>query len=216
MPGILKSVVNIGATRPPPSKIQSDERRFLLDCQRRFLASYGHVVLGIDKDQFDRRWVSKEGGPQEGQALETELLEKLTVEYTDIVDRWGGIPSDLEQQIHDAITAVCLSWSASEAFFPREPTSYHTGTAVNIQVMVFGNRDERSGAGVAYSRDPVTGRRQVAGDYVLQGQGEDVAGGSTEVVRLANLFRSQKIFEDSDTTQARAKQARTRSLPRYV
>jgi pyruvate,orthophosphate dikinase len=184
MPGMLDTVLNVGCT---PAAVRGLVRstgnpRFAWDCRRRFLESYGNVVLGIDAALFAGRLaelLAAEGASREDQ-LDGEALERLSDTYRELVTAAGeAIQDDPVAQLKDAAQAVYRSWTSDRACTYRrlEHLEHLQGTAVTIQAMVFGNRGLSSGAGVAFSRDPSTGAGQPMIEVMFEAQGEDVVSG---------------------------------------
>ena len=159
-----------------------DRRRALrLDSYRRFIAMYGRIVLDIPGQEFDDLFeAAKElAGTTWDAEVPTELLRYLVHSYPgQIVERHTGrpFPQDPEAQLHGAIEAVFRSWNGPRAvaYRERERIAHDLGTAVNVQAMVFGNRDDRSGTGVGFTRDPATGATGAYGDFLVNAQGEGV------------------------------------------
>jgi len=194
MLGLLQTVLNVGMSRTMLASGQA-EPRFIYDCYRRFLASYGHAILDIPEANFKKALVDRAGSPTERRLLETEQLTKLVDDYEALIAKHGSVPEDRDEQVRRAITAVILSWDSEDAQAYREssPELSDACTAVNVQIMVFGNRNEQSGSGVAYSRNPVSGKPKVAGDYLLNSQGEDVVRGSADLERASRMTDSERL-----------------------
>lgn len=185
MPGMLDTVLNVGCT---PAAVRglirlSGHPRFAWDCRRRFLESYGSVVLGVDPASFARglrEAVAREGADGES-SLDGEALERLAEHHRQAIeDEDGVLPEDPMEQLRAATQAVYRSWASDRARTYRRLENLEglAGTAVTVQVMVFGNRGLSSGAGVAFSRDPSTGSATPVIDVLFEAQGEDVVSGS--------------------------------------
>jgi pyruvate,orthophosphate dikinase len=185
MPGMMDTVLNLGLNDETVEGLATlaGDRRFAFDSYRRFIQMYSDVVLELDSGVFDE---ILEGYKEENDfRLDTELAaedwEKIVKSYKDAVQReWGKpFPSSVKEQLWGAIGAVFRSWMSDRAIFYRKhndiPQSW--GTAVNVQAMVFGNMGETSATGVAFTRDPSTGRRRFYGEYLINAQGEDVVAG---------------------------------------
>ncbi len=157
---------------------------------------YGRIVLGIDGEEFDALLeAAKElAGTSSDAAVPTELLRYLVDSYKTIVERATGapFPQDPDAQLRGAIEAVFQSWNGPRAIAYRdhEGIAHDLGTAVNIQAMVFGNRDDRSGTGVGFTRDPATGAKGEYGDFLINAQGEDVVAGIRNTEPLSALKRT--------------------------
>jgi len=184
MPGMLDTVLNVGCT---PAAVRGLVRmtgnpRFASDCRRRFLESYGSVVLGIDPAAFTARRdelvaAEKVAGERE---LDCEALERLATAYEQIVEDEDYVLSDDPmEQLRAAARAVFRSWMSDRACAYRKLQHLESlrGTAVTVQAMVFGNSGMSSGAGVAFSRNPSTGTAEPVIDVLFESQGEDVVSG---------------------------------------
>ncbi len=174
---------------------QTDDERFAYDSYRRFVAMYGRIVLGIDGEEFDALLdAARElAGASSDAGIPTELLRYLVGSYQQIVERQTGrpFPQDPDEQLRGAIEAVFASWNGPRAiaYRVREQIPHDLGTAVNVQAMVFGNRDDNSGTGVGFTRDPATGASGEYGDFLVNAQGEDVVAGIRNTETLADLAR---------------------------
>ncbi|MFD9282573.1 pyruvate, phosphate dikinase [Streptomyces mirabilis] len=182
MPGMMETILDIGlgdASVLGLAKATGSEH-FAWDSYRRLLQMYGRTVLGIAPELFDRR-----GGADDP--------ARLVEDYKQVIRDATGeeFPQDPGAQLYRSIRAVFRSWNSERArlYRLREHIPDDLGTAVNIQVMVFGNLGPDSGTGVAFTRDPATGARGVYGDYLQDAQGEDVVAGIRNAVPLAELER---------------------------
>lgn len=182
MPGMLETVLDVGCT---PAAVHGLVRltgnpRFAWDCRRRFLESFGSVVLGIDATAFARAKAELVAAEGTG-TLDTEALERLAQRYGDVIASEEGVLSDNPMsELVTAAQAVYRSWTSERARTYRElqQLRHLAGTAVTVQAMVFGNRSANSGSGVAFSRDPSTGAAAPVIDVLFEAQGEDVVSGS--------------------------------------
>ena len=199
MPGMLDTVLNLGLNEITVEALaeRSGDPRFAYDSYRRFIQMYASVVLGIEHHIFEE--ILEYYKENKGVILDTELssedLKKLIVDFTARVERTLGkpFPQDLREQLWGAIGAVFESWMNPRAVAYRRlhgiPASF--GTAVTIQAMVFGNMGETSATGVAFTRNPSTGARELYGEFLFNAQGEDVVAGLrtpqniTEAARIA-------------------------------
>ena len=185
MPGMLDTVLNVGCTSAAVHGLvrMTGHPRFAWDCRRRFLESYGGVVLDVDRAVLTRNLdalLAAEGAVCE-QALDSEAVERLARSYQQAIeDEELEVPDNAMEQLETAAQAVYRSWMSDRARTYRrlEHLEDLAGTAVTIQVMVFGNRSLTSGAGVAFSRDPSTGAAQPVIDVLFGSQGEDVVSGN--------------------------------------
>jgi pyruvate,orthophosphate dikinase len=185
MPGMMDTVLNLGLNDQSVEGLakQTDDERFAYDSYRRFLAMYGRIVLDIEAEPFDRLLdTAKEwDGVTSDSAVSADTLRRLCERYKDVVKQETGkaFPQDPTAQLRGAIEAVFKSWGGARAiaYRDRERISHELGTAVNVQAMVFGNRDDNSGTGVGFTRDPATGAAGAYGDFLVNAQGEDVVAG---------------------------------------
>ena len=195
MPGMMDTVLNLGLNDSSVKGLaaQTDDERFAYDSYRRFVAMYGRIVLGIDGAAFDGPFdaARQKAGVTSDAEVPADLLADLVDEYKAIVERETGLPfpQDPKDQLRGAIEAVFASWNGPRAFAyrVRERIAHDLGTAVNVQAMVFGNRDDRSGTGVGFTRDPATGTHGAYGDFLINAQGEDVVAGIRNTLPLSAL-----------------------------
>jgi pyruvate,orthophosphate dikinase len=184
MPGMLDTVLNVGCTVVAVHGLMrmTGHPRFAWDCRRRFLESYGGVVVGIEPATFARclRELLVAESVDGEQALDGEALERLAAHHQRLIeDEDGVLPENPMEQLKAATQAVYRSWTSARARTYRrlEHLEDLRGTAVIVQAMVFGNRGMSSGAGVAFSRDPSTGAAKPVIDVLFDSQGEDVVSG---------------------------------------
>jgi len=199
MPGMMDTVLDLGLGRASLDGLarRTGDPWFATDAYRRLLELYSHVVLDVDEEVLQRaaRGVLDLYAATDASALDLIGLQDLVgvLEVT-IASRTGApFPADPWQQLEQAVAAVFRSWNGRRARDYRrvEGISDDLGTAVNVQVMVFGNAGIDSGTGVAFTRDPATGERRPVGDFLLNAQGEDVVAGvrTTEPLhQLASHF----------------------------
>ena len=195
MPGMMDTVLNLGLNDKSVEGLarQTDDERFAYDSYRRFVAMYGRIVLGVPGEEFDSLLdAAKElAGTNSDAGVPVELLRYLVDAYQQIVERHTGkpFPQDPDEQMRGAIEAVFASWDGPRAiaYRVRERIAHDLGTAVNIQAMVFGNRDDNSGTGVGFTRDPATGKKGEYGDFLINAQGEDVVAGIRNTEPLSAL-----------------------------
>jgi pyruvate,orthophosphate dikinase len=199
MPGMMDTVLNLGLNDETVEALaqQAGDRRFAYDSYRRFITMYSNVVLGIEHHLFEE--ILDEYKEREGYSLDTDLTADdwiaLVKRYKQRVEEERGepFPQDPRKQLWGAVDAVFGSWMNARAITYRRlhriPESW--GTAVNVQAMVFGNLGEASATGVAFTRNPSTGDKQLYGEFLINAQGEDVVAGIrtpqeiTEVARAA-------------------------------
>ena len=211
MPGMMDTVLNLGLNDDSVEGLakQTDDERFAFDSYRRFIAMYGRIVLDVDGGHFERLLdTAKEwDGVTEDAQVSAETLRRLCQRYKDVIRRETRkpFPQDPMVQLKGAIEAVFRSWNGARAVAYRvqERIPHDLGTAVNVQTMVFGNRDENSGTGVGFTRNAATGENEPYGDFLVNAQGEDVVAGirNTEPLdALAEKFprihkQLMKIFD---------------------
>ncbi len=186
MPGMMDTILNLGLNDQAVEGIaRRIDPRFAYDSYRRLIAMYGNVVLGFKDergDPFDRlmQEFKREKGAETDLDLSAEDLKELVERFKAYYkERGQEFPQDPWEQLWGAIGAVFRSWNNERAIVYRRQYKIpdDMGTAVNVQAMVFGNLNERSGTGVAFTRDPATGENRLYGEYLLAAQGEDVVAG---------------------------------------
>ncbi|HEV2362449.1 MAG TPA: PEP/pyruvate-binding domain-containing protein, partial [Acidimicrobiales bacterium] len=167
MPGMMDTVLNLGLNDESVEGLakQTSDERFAYDSYRRLVQMYGRIVLGVPGEEFDERLeAAKERiGASSDSALSAEDLKGLVSEFKSVVAHHTGaeFPQAPADQLRGAIEAVFSSWNGARAvaYRVRERIPHDLGTAVNVQAMVFGNRDDNSGTGVGFTRDPATGAK---------------------------------------------------------
>ena len=205
MPGMMDTVLNLGLNDESVVGLakQTDDDRFAYDSYRRFIQMYGRIVLDVPGEEFDhllemaREWDAVDSDAE----ISAETLQRLVQRYKDIVRRHTKkpFPQDPTIQLRGAIEAVFRSWNGARAraYRVRERISDDLGTAVNVQTMVFGNRDEDSGTGVGFTRNAATGENKPYGDFLINAQGEDVVAGIRNTLGLEDMAeRWPKIHAD--------------------
>jgi pyruvate, orthophosphate dikinase len=185
MPGMMDTVLNLGLNDETVAGLarRSGDQRFAYDSYRRFIQMYSDVVLGVDQHLFEE--ILDDYKDDNGHSLDTHLTAG---EWKEIVERYKVLvaettgqpfPLDVADQLWGAIAAVFGSWNSARALTYRKLHNipHDWGTAVNVQAMVFGNMGETSATGVAFTRNPATGAREVYGEFLVNAQGEDVVSG---------------------------------------
>ncbi len=185
MPGMMDTVLNLGLNTVTLENVarEAGERRFALDCYRRFIQMFADVVLKADHYDFEN--ILTEARQRKKVRTDAELeesdLEKIVEDFLAVVRKKTGrdFPHDPQDQLFLAVEAVFASWNTDRAVVYRKANRIpdSLGTAVNIQAMVFGNLGNDSGTGVAFTRNPSTGEPKLYGEYLLNAQGEDVVAG---------------------------------------
>ena len=211
MPGMMDTVLNLGLnTRTLEGlKALTGDERFALDAYRRFIQMFGKIVKGIDGDLFEEALseAKARAGVKTDPELKPDQLRELVQDFRAIYRRHTGqdFPEDPETQLRAAIEAVFASWNTDRAIAYRrmEKIPDDLGTAVNVQMMAFGNMGDGSGTGVAFTRNPITGQKELYGDYLANAQGEDVVAGirATEPIgalstRLPEVGRQFQEYAD--------------------
>ena len=205
MPGMMDTVLNLGLNDASVKGLaeQTSDERFAYDSYRRFVSMYGRIVLGIDGARFDDPFedAKLEAGVESDAEIPAGALRDLCQTYKQVVEDATGhpFPQEPADQLTGAIAAVFKSWNGARAvaYRVRERIPHDLGTAVNVQTMVFGNRDDNSGTGVAFTRDPASGDRGEYGDFLVNAQGEDVVAGIRNTLPLSALRdRFPRIFKE--------------------
>ena len=204
MPGMMDTILNLGLNDDTVSllaKITKNER-FAYDSYRRFILMFTNIAKGIARTDMDAMLdkIKKDNGYKLDTEVTTEQLKQLVKDYKEYYKEKFGedFPSDPYVQLHEAVTAVFRSWDNPRADTYRRENSipYEWGTAVNVQSMVFGNLNENSGTGVAFSRDPSTGNKEIYAEYLPQAQGEDVVAGIRTPLHISELkARMPEVYE---------------------
>jgi pyruvate,orthophosphate dikinase len=194
MPGMMDTVLNLGLNDRSVEGLakQTSDERFAFDSYRRFVQMYGRIVLGVSGEKLDGPLEAlKERTGASDAELAASDLQALVEELKGVVAAETGHPFPQEpvEQLRGAIEAVFASWNGARAvaYRQRERIPNDLGTAVNVQAMVFGNRDDKSGTGVGFTRDPATGAKGAYGDFLVNAQGEDVVAGIRNTEPLAAL-----------------------------
>ena len=194
MPGMMDTVLNLGLNDRSVEALakQTNDERFAFDSYRRFVQMYGRIVLGVSGEKLDGPLdaLKERTGSSDAELVATDL-QALVEELKAVVAAETGHPFPQEpvDQLRGAIEAVFASWNGARAvaYRQREHIPNDLGTAVNVQAMVFGNRDDKSGTGVGFTRDPATGTKGAYGDFLINAQGEDVVAGIRNTEPLAAL-----------------------------
>lgn len=210
MPGMMDTILNIGLndqTVIALANLTANER-FAYDSYRRLLAMFGNVVYGISEATFDGVIEKRKAdqGYQSDLDLTVNDLQEIVSEFKTIYQKELNheFPQDPTDQLMAAINSVFESWNNHRAQVYRRENDIPSdlGTAVNVQMMVFGNAGEDSGTGVAFTRDPATGKKQLFGEYLLNAQGEDVVAGIRTPQPIETLRSSMPHLYDQFATIA--------------
>ena len=195
MPGMMDTVLNLGINDETVQGLVAltGDERFAYDAYRRFIQMFSKIVLDTNPQDFEH--VLEKYRQQSNVKTDAEIpapeLKKLVGEFKQIAEKQSGepFPTDVYKQLEKAIEAVFSSWNNKRAMDYRNfnKIDHKLGTAVNIQSMVFGNMGSDSGTGVAFTRDPGTGEKQLYGEYLLNAQGEDVVAGIRTPSKISKL-----------------------------
>jgi pyruvate,orthophosphate dikinase len=195
MPGMLDTILNLGLNDESVEGLaaRTENPRFAWDSYRRFVQMFGNVVHGIPGERFEQliAEAKRDRGVESDTELDVDDLKALARGFKQLFEQETGnsFPQAPREQLEQAIRAVFDSWLGARAVSYRRingiPDDW--GTAVNVQQMVFGNKGETSGSGVAFSRDEVTGEPEPSGDFLANAQGEDVVSGVRNTRPIAEL-----------------------------
>jgi len=201
MPGMMDTILNLGLNDETIKGLISATKneRFALDCYRRFIQMFGNVVLGMDKGEFEKILENKKEELEV--KLDTELdpkaLNELIQRFKKLVKDKVGIdfPQDAITQLKMARDAVFKSWNNPRAITYRKLNDipHDLGTAVNVQMMVFGNMGDDSATGVGFTRNPSTGEKEFYGEYLTNAQGEDVVAGIRTPHPIVDLEKEMPV-----------------------
>jgi pyruvate,orthophosphate dikinase len=192
MPGMMDTVLKLGLNdKIVAAQVEAGtDPRFIRDCYRRLLTMYGNVVLGAPHRKFEEilAQVRADEGVETDAEISSDGLGRVIESYRSLLDDLNlPFPQDPRDQLWGGILAVFDSWNVQRA---RDYRRLHgltedSGTGVNVQTMVFGNRGEDCATGVAFTRDPATGSREIYGEYLVNAQGEDVVAGIRTPLQIA-------------------------------
>ena len=185
MPGMMDTILNLGLNDEAVEGLakKTGNARFAYDCYRRFVQMFADVVMMVPKSLFEVEIdkMKEAKGVKNDVDLTAEDLKELVGVFKKIYEENEGkpFPQDPRDQLIEAVKAVFRSWDNPRANVYRKMNEipYEWGTAVNVQQMAFGNSGDRSGTGVAFTRDPATGAKKLMGEYLINAQGEDVVAG---------------------------------------
>ncbi len=195
MPGMMDTILNLGLNEKVVEVLaeKSGNPRWAWDCYRRFIQMFSDVVMEVGKKFFEElidEMKEKKGVTEDVQLTAEDLKElagQFKAEYKEKIG--SDFPSDPKEQLMEAIKAVFRSWDNPRANVYRRDNDipYSWGTAVNVQMMAFGNMGETSGTGVAFTRDPATGEKHLMGEFLMNAQGEDVVAGVRTPQKIEQL-----------------------------
>jgi phosphohistidine swiveling domain-containing protein len=203
MPGLLETILNLGLNEQILQGLaeQTGDLRFALDAYRRFISLFGEIVMGVQHEKFERvmdRFKAQSTGGRDTDLKLDELREIIAEEKQILLAQQQGIPDDPYKQLQMAIAAVLNSWMNRRAVDYRRINHIpdELGTAVIIESQVFGNMGSNSGTGVAFTRNPSNGKKQLYGEYLINAQGEDVVDGIRTPNSISQLEKElPEVFE---------------------
>lgn len=205
MPGMMDTILNLGLNEDVAQVLieETQNPRFVYDSYRRLISMFADVVKGYDRNRFEEELtrLKEEKGATTDLELDAEDMKHLVNQYQTIYQEFDGhpFPTDPREQLLEAVGAVFRSWNTERAKVYRKMHQYPDawGTAVNIQEMVYGNKGENSGTGVAFTRNPATGENQLYGEYLMDAQGEDVVAGIRTPEDLSTLKeRLPEVYQE--------------------
>jgi pyruvate,orthophosphate dikinase len=195
MPGMMDTILNLGLNETVVNSLakQTKNPRWAWDCYRRFIQMFSDVVMEVGKKHFEKlidEMKAKKGVKQDLELTAADLKAlagKFKAEYKSAIGR--EFPDDPKEQLVEAIKAVFRSWDNPRANIYRRDNDipYSWGTAVNVQMMAFGNLNNQSGTGVAFTRDPASGEKKLMGEFLMNAQGEDVVAGVRTPMPIAKM-----------------------------
>ena len=195
MPGMMDTILNLGLNEQVVETMaaKSGNARWAYDCYRRFIQMYSDVVMEVGKKYFEELIdkMKEEKGVTQDVELTAEdlktLAEQFKAEYKNKIGK--DFPTDPKEQLMGAVEAVFRSWDNPRANVYRRDNDipYSWGTAVNVQMMAFGNMGDNCGTGVAFTRDPATGEKGLMGEFLTNAQGEDVVAGVRTPMPIAEM-----------------------------
>ncbi len=195
MPGMMDTILNLGLNEEVVQVMaeQSNNPRWAYDCYRRFIQMYSDVVMEVGKKYFEQlidEMKEKKGVTQDTELTAEDLKElanQFKAEYKNKIGE--DFPTDPVEQLMGAVKAVFRSWDNPRANVYRmmNEIPYSWGTAVNVQMMAFGNMGDDCGTGVAFTRDPATGEKKLMGEFLTNAQGEDVVAGVRTPMPIAQM-----------------------------
>ncbi len=185
MPGMMDTILNLGLNDELAKSLATTEanKRFIYDSYRRLIMMFANVVKGADKDEFEKILINKrkQKGVSNDLDLTAEDMYDIAMDYKDLYQKLlnESFPQDIKTQLLEAVAAVFRSWHNERANIYRRLNniSDSLGTAVNVQMMVYGNLTDKSLTGVAFSRNPANGENKLYGEFLEKAQGEDIVSG---------------------------------------
>ena len=208
MPGMMDTVLNLGINDDAVAGLakKTGNERMAWDSYRRFINMFGDVCMGVDHEHFEAELsrIKKKYRRRQDTDLTTKELKEVVAAYKKVYRKYvrKDFPVNAREQLKHAINAVISSWNTPRAVAYRNINKLFglKGTAVNVQAMVFGNMGDKSGTGVAFTRNPADGENKFFGEYLINAQGEDVVAGIRTPVPIAELKKQMpRIYKELDT-----------------
>src|SRR5207253_6041155 len=195
MPGMMDTVLNLGLNDDTVAGLarQTGNERFAWDAYRRFVGMFGRIVLNVPAEKLDHVFeqARQAAGARQDTDLNADNLRSMAQQLKDLIQKETGqpFPTDVLKQLELAIKAVFNSWMGRRAVDYRNQFKipHDLGTAVSVVTMVFGNMGDDSGTGVAFTRDPSTGKREIYGEFLPNAQGEDVVAGIRTPITISKM-----------------------------
>ena len=220
MPGMMDTILNLGLNDETIKGLINStcDERFAYDAYRRFIMMFSNVVMDIPKEEYEQLFTAMKRRLNVRQDTDVGAsdLKALCDEYKILTKKRTGqdFPQDVTVQLETAIEAVFRSWNNERAILYRrmEKISDDLGTAVNIQAMVFGNKGDSCGTGVAFTRNPATGERMLYGEYLMNAQGEDVVAGVRTPLDIQELSNQHPKIYHQFTEMAQRLEAHYREM----
>ena len=211
MPGMMDTILNLGLNDQSVEALakQSGKPRFAYDCYRRFILMFTNIAKGHPRDNMDAMLdqIKKEKGLKNDFEVDVDDLKTLIAKYKKYYkDTFKeDFPSDPRQQLMTAVKAIFSSWDNPRADLYRKMNNipYSWGTAVNVQMMAFGNMNQNSGTGVGFTRQPTDGKNKIFAEYLIEAQGEDVVAGIRTPLHIDALEKQQPNIYKQLVTSAK-------------
>ncbi|NLA84892.1 MAG: pyruvate, phosphate dikinase [Clostridiales bacterium] len=204
MPGMMDTVLNLGLNDDTVEglAVLTNNERFAYDCYLRFIQMFSDVVMGIERSKFDAvlNEIKEKYSKESNEELTAEHLKEAAKKYKELYKQEKGMefPQEPKEQLIEAVKAVFRSWNNPRAIVYRRMNDIpgNWGTAVNVQLMVFGNLGNDSGTGVAFTRNPSTGEKELYGEFLMNAQGEDVVAGIRTPNPISDLQKTNPEVYD--------------------
>lgn len=220
MPGMMDTILNLGLNDETVEAlaVQSGKERFAYDCYRRFILMFTNIAKGHPRDEMDHMLdvIKEEKGLKNDYEVEVEDLKLLIKKYKEYYKNTFGeeFPTDPREQLMTAVKAIFHSWDNDRANLYRKMNNipYSWGTAVNVQMMAFGNMNQNSGTGVGFTRQPTDGKNQIFAEYLIEAQGEDVVAGIRTPLHIDALKEQQPAIYEQLVTSAKKLEAHYKDM----